>query len=219
MENQLYAGLFDSFVQQREQDYLSGSVGRTQTSIFLQIRTYFTYGVPYEPGGVSAVQQIVYAATAMIAMLLWVWACGFVLAALSGRALWITCTLFYVVVRDASLVRMALAGNLILKHGLLSAMLFRVVPLEPLIALCSLALLLGVRSGRRSKLKQSASFVLSAAGLASVLLLTWMQGWYGAGFAQWSGELYAPEPFLYRMLPALACAWPIFSIPLCEKNT
>lgn len=199
--------------------FLSGWVGQIAGTTFVQVRTFLSYGVAYEPGGVSALQQITYAATGAIALLLWCWASGFILAVLSGRALWMTCALFYIVVRESSTIRMALAGNIILKHGLWPALVLRLFPLEPLIAVCIPALLLGLRSGRRSKLKQSTSFALSAAGLASVLLLTWMQSWYGAGFAQWSGDLYAPGPFFYRALPVLACAWPVLSIPLCEKTT
>ncbi len=194
--------------------YLSGSVSHVQTGIFLQIRTYVAYGVAYEPGGVSASQEIAYTVTSAIAMLLWSWACGFVLASLSGRALWITSLLFYSVVRDSWFVRMAFAGNIVLKHGLWATMLSRLLPLEPVMIVFLFALALGIRSARKGKLKRNTPLLLTAVGLALVILLAWMENWFAAGFAHWAGQPYVPTAFFYRMLPLLAGAWPVFSIPL-----
>ncbi len=198
--------------------YLSGLVAHVQTGILLQIRTYLTYGVAYEPGGVTAVQQIVYASTAMIAVFLWFWASGFVLAAVSGRALWMTSLLFYVVVREGLFVRMALAGNIILKHGLVVTMFFRLLPLEPITVTCLLVLALGVRSARKGTLKQSTPILLSALGLTLVFLLAWMESWFPAGYAHWSGQPYDPTPFVYRVFPIVISAWPILSVPIFSKR-
>lgn len=199
--------------------YLSRSVAEVQMGLWLQIRTYVTYGVAYEPGGVSAMQEIAYTGSSAIAMLLWAWACGFVLARLSGRALWITSFLFYCAVRDTWTVRMALSGNIILKHSLWATLLFRLLPLEPLmlepaLIVFLLALTLGVHSGRKGTLKRDTRLLLTAAGFALILLLAWMESWFAAGFAHWSGQAYVATPFLLRVLPLLAGAWPVFLISL-----
>ena len=198
--------------------FLSGSLARVETRIFIQIRTYLHYGVAYEPGGVSVAQQVTYSATALLSMLLWSWACGFVLASLSGRAFWLTSFLFYCVVRDSAAIRMALAGNLVLKHGIGVTMLFRLLPVEPVLIAILFALALGSRSGGKGTLNPKARLCLTAVGLVSVLLVAWMESWFEAGVAHWSGQPYHPASLIYRVLPWLAGAWPVFSIPLCAHK-
>lgn len=199
--------------------YLSESVANVDTALFLQIRTYLTYGVAYEPGGVSVAQQITYLATAAIAMLLSAWASGFALAALSRRTAWITGFLFYWMVRDSWIVRMTLTGNLVLKHPLgFKTMLFSLSPLQPIMIVILLAMFLGVRSARKGALKQSTRVLLPGIGLTLVVLLAWMETWFSAGLARWSGQPYIPTPFLYRVLPFLAGAWPVFLIPFFQHR-
>lgn len=198
--------------------YLSGSVVGVRSEFFIQIRTYLTYGIAYEPGGVSVAQDIAYTATSIIAMLLWSWACGFVLASLSRRALWMTSFFFYCVVRDSWVAHLVFEGKLILKHEFGVAMLLGLLPLDPIVIVFLLALVLGIRSARKGRLKQNIRLLLIAFGLTLVLLLTWMQSWFASGFAHWSGQAYVPTPFLYRMLPLLAAAWPLFSIPLLHRS-
>lgn len=193
---------------------LSGSVSQLEIGLFRQIRTYLTYGVAYQPGGVSVAQQIAYTATSIAAVLLWFWACGFVLASLSRRALWMTLFLFYAVVRDSWAFRMATAGHIVLKHSLWGTMLFGLLPLDPLMLVFLLTMAIGIRSARKGTLRQTPSLYLAAAGVLLVIFLAWMKSWFAAGFAHWSGQTYVPTPFLYRVLPLLACAWPIFVIPL-----
>lgn len=194
--------------------FLSGLLAHVETGIFLQLRTYLRYGVAYEPGGVSVAQQITYAATAALAMLLWSWGCGFVLASLSGRAFWITFFLFYWVVRDIWVFRLVLAGNIVLTHGIGVTMQFRLLPVDPILIAFLLALASGVRSAKKGMLPLKARLCLTAVGFALLPLLVWMESWFAAGFAHWSGEPYLPTPFLYRVLPWMASAWPVFSIPL-----
>jgi hypothetical protein len=198
--------------------YLSGAVAQVQTGLFLQIRTYVTYGVAYEPGGVSVAQQIAYTATLTMAALLWSWACGFVLASLSRRALWVTSFLFYCIVRVSWVVYMVLTGNMILKpglkHGLSIMMLFRLLPFDLVGIVFLLALVVGVRSARKAALKENTRLLLAALGLMFVMLLAWMETWFAVGFARWSGQPYVSTPLFYRVLPLLAGAWPLFAIPL-----
>jgi hypothetical protein len=197
--------------------YLSESVANVDTAIFLQIRTYLTYGVAYEPGGVSLMQQVTYTATVAIAVLLSAWASGFALASLSKRTLLITGFLFYCVVRDSWVIRMTLAGNIVSKHPLgLKTILLSLSPLEPIMIVFLLAVWLGVRSARKGGLKRNTLALLPVIGLSLVLLLAWMETWFAAGFAHWSGQPYIPTPFLYRVLPFLAGAWPVFLIPFFQ---
>ncbi len=111
--------------------FLSGSLAGVEARIFVQARTYIHYGVAYQPGGVSTSQEVTYAATSLLVVLLCSWACGFVLSSLSGRAFWITSFLFYCNVRDSWAIRIVLKGNIVLKHELWLAMLFRLLPLGP----------------------------------------------------------------------------------------
>lgn len=194
--------------------HLSGAIAQVQTGLFLQIRTYLTYGVAYEPGGVSLAEQTAFTATSTIAILLWSWACGFVLATLSRRVLWFTSFVFYSVVRVSWVIRMGLAGNIILKHGLWTTILFQLLPLDPFVIPFLLALALGVRSAKKGTLKQGRSLLLTVAGLTFVSVLAWMNTWFAAGLAHWSAKPYVPTPFIYRVLPLLATAWPLFLIPL-----
>lgn len=199
--------------------FLSSSLGRVETPIFIQIRTYFHYGVAYEPGGVSVAQQIAYAATAAVALLLWSWACGFVLASLSGRTFWLTSFLFYCIVLDSSAIRMVMARNVVLKYPLWLTMLFRLLlPIDPLVIAFFFALALGARAARKGSLQRNTSMRLTAVGLALILLLAWMESWFAAGFAHWSGQPYLPTPFVSRALPWLAAAWPVFSIPFLRDR-
>ena len=198
--------------------FLSGSLARVETEIFLQIRTYLQYGVAYEPGGVSVAQQITYAATATFAMLLWAWACGFMLASLSGRALWITSFLFYCVVRDGEAIRQVMAGHIILKQGFGVTMLFRLLPLDPVVIAFLLTLALGAGRAMKGVLQRSTCLCLMVVGLALITLLVWMESWFAAAFAHWSGQPYLPRTFVNRALPFLVGAWPLFSIPLVQNE-
>ncbi len=194
--------------------FLSDSVANLSTALFLQIRTYLVYGVTYEPGGVTPTQIVAFIAVGAMATALWFWACGFVLASLSGRALWITCTLFYCVVRDSWFTRMSLAGNIILKHSFLSNLLFSLLPLDPLSILLWIVFGFGIRSARKRPPGQMSLVLLAALGVASALLIGWMQSWFAIGFAHWSGQSYTPPALLYRALPIIAMAWPVLSLPL-----
>ncbi len=129
-----------------------------------------------------------------------------------------TLFLFYSVVRDSWAVRLALAGNITLKHGLWGTMLFRLLPIDPLMIIFLLALALGVRSARKRMLKPNTRLLLTATGLTLVIVLVWMESWFAAGFAHWSGQAYVPTPFLYRMLPLLAGAWPVLSLPFLDDR-
>lgn len=197
--------------------FLSGLFLRVEGEISLQIRTYLHYGVAYQPGGVNFAQIAAHTVTGVIVIALWSWACGFVLASLSGRAFWITSLLFYLMLRDSFLIRAFMSGTIVLKQEPV-VLLHRLLPLDPFVMACLFMLAIGVRASRKDALRQNTSLYLAAFGFALIVLLVWMESWFAAGFAQWSGEQYFATPFLYRLLPWLAGAWPIFSIPLIQNR-
>ena len=66
-----------------------------------------------------------------VALLVWLWTCGFVLGSLSGRAIWFTWSAFYLTVLDSAWVRFALSGNIILCNaGLIRLFVAATVPLN-----------------------------------------------------------------------------------------
>lgn len=197
--------------------FLSGLFARVETGIFLQIRTYLHYGVAYEPGGVSVAQEITYTATAILALLLWSWACGFVLASLSRRTFWITSFLFYCVVRDGWILRLDVAEHIILKHGLWVTMLLQLLPLDAVMIAFLFALAGGACSARQGILQLNTRLCLLAVGLILPVLLVWMESWFAQGFAHWSEQSYHPAPFVYRVLPWLGGVWPVFLIPILQN--
>ena len=198
--------------------FLSELFARVETQVFLQIRTYLHYGVAYEPGGVNVEQVITYAATGAITTLLWSWACGFVLASLSRRTFLITSFLLYFIFRESFTIQSAMSGNLVLKNGLLLVMLHRLLPLDPFVLACLCALVMGACAARKGTLPQATRLCLAAVGLTLIVLLVWMESWFAAGFAHWSGQQYLPAAFLYRALPWLLGAWPMISIPLLQDR-
>ena len=198
--------------------FLSEVFARIETQISLQIGTSFHYGVAYQPGGVNITQVLTYAAAGTLGLLLSSWACGFVLASLSRRTFWITSFLFYCIVRDSVFTQMALSGNIILKHGLFFSTLLRLLPLDPVMIVCLCALAMGARSAWKGSLPQNLGTACAISGILLAVLLIWMESWFAAGFAHWSGQPYrATSFFLLRALP-----WVIglsyFSFHFCAIN-
>jgi hypothetical protein len=193
--------------------FLSDLLGRVGTSISLQTGTYFRYGVSYEAGGVSAAQQVAYSSIALLAILFWSWGCGFVLAQLSGRAVWMNSFLFYGVVRDASMIRMAIHGNIILRHGILASAVFRLLPLTAISIVFLAAMLWGVYSARNGIRQPRSALSFLAAASVLIVLPVWMESWFAKGYATWSEQPYHPTHFAYQVLPWLACAWPVLMVP------
>ncbi len=110
----------------------------------------------------------------------------------------------------------SLKGNIVLKHELWLAMLFRLLPLGPIVWAFLLALVLGRLAGIKGKLRWNTSLIITTIGIAALPLLVWMQTWFAAGLAQLSGQTYLPKPFVSRILPWLACFWPVLLIPFLQ---
>jgi len=64
----------------------------------------------------TAGQEVAFLVLLAGAVTVWSWTCGFVLGALSGRAVWLTWSVFYFVVLDSAFVRFVLMGNIVLRN-------------------------------------------------------------------------------------------------------
>lgn len=93
---------------------LSRIAFRLNVDLGQQLMAYHKYGVRCETG-LTARQDMAFLLCLAGALLVWSWTCGFVLGSLSGRAAWLTWSVFYVVVLDSAWARFVLAGNIILR--------------------------------------------------------------------------------------------------------
>jgi hypothetical protein len=67
------------------------------TALTFQLRTWWHYGVRYEDG-LTPFEEIALLVCMFLAMCLWSWASGLVLGLLSGRTIWLTAPLFFLIV-------------------------------------------------------------------------------------------------------------------------
>ena len=146
-----------------------------------------------------------------IALLLWSWTCGFVLGSLSGRAVWLTWCVFYLMVLDSALVRFILSGNMILRDPQpLRLLMVATLPLNPATFLFSLSALWGAFMGvRRRVLPLRAAYVLASAITIFTILVTWMSGWYETAHEVWSSGAWHGVSWTMRLLPFVVVSWPI----------
>jgi hypothetical protein len=146
-----------------------------------------------------------------IALLLWSWTCGFVLGSLSGRALWVTWSVFYLMVLDFALVRFILSGNIILRDVQpLRILMAATLPLNPATFLFSLSALWGAFMGvRRRVLPWRTAYVLASAITIFTILVTWMSGWYETARELLSGGAWHGVSLPMRLLPFVVVSWPV----------
>ena len=85
---------------------LSQIVFRLNVGLGQQLKTYFKWGVHYGTG-LTVQQDIAFLLCLTIALLVWSWTCGFVLGSLSGRTVWFTWAVFYILVLDSATARFA----------------------------------------------------------------------------------------------------------------
>ncbi len=159
------------------------------------------------------------------ALLVWSWTCGFVLGSLSGRAVWLTWSVFYFVVLDSAWARFVLAGNIILRnprthespldslHGTLGLLMAATLPLTIAAALFLFPALFGAFVGVRSRtLAVPHTYLIGSVNVALAILTTWATGWYDPAHlpAGW------PEvPWPVRLLPFLLVSWPAAYLLAC----
>src|SRR3569833_1565639 len=86
-----------------------------------------------------------------------------------------------------------------------------------IVCLCALAM--GARSARKGSLPQNLGTACAISGILLAVLLIWMESWFAAGFAHWSGQPYrATSFFLLRALPWVIGLSPILFIQLLSDQ-
>jgi hypothetical protein len=177
----------------------------------------------------TARQEVAFLLCLAGALTVWSWTCGFVLGSLSGRAVWLTWSVFYFVVLDSAWARFVLAGNIILRdprthetpldspQGALRLLMAATLPLS-IAALVSLfPALVGAFVGvRRRVLTVHHAYLIAAVNTALTILTTWSTGWYDPAHlpARWPGV-----PWSTRLLPFLLVSWPAAYLLACSLPT
>jgi hypothetical protein len=190
-----------------------------------QALVYWQYGVPYS-SGLSNAEEIETLVCVSLAVMCWSWVGGFVMGILSGQAICINGTLFYLVwfflrgpfgilVFSARLLLSAL-GLMPLRPGphltFLQFIFFATFPLMLETILFLLPSIAGIRQGRRRrKLRIPHTLLLAAAVVTLTVLVTWIQGWRQAALEKWSEGKWNPggPPWQERLIPLLVVSWPI----------
>ena len=146
------------------------------------------------------------------ALTVWSWTCGFVLGSLSGRAVWLTWSVFYFVVLDSAWARFVLTGNIILRNprtheavlDSLQGTLRLVMATTALLFL--VPALFGAFAGvRRRIVTVRHAYLIGSVNAALTIFTTWSTGWYDPAHlpARWPGV-----PWSTRLLPFLLVSWP-----------
>jgi len=181
----------------------------------------------------TARQEVAFLLCLAGALAVWSWTCGFVLGSLSGRAVWLTWSVFYFVVLDSAWARFVLAGNIILRdprthetpmdspQGTLRLLMATTLPLSIAALLFLFPALFGAFAGvRRRILTVHHAYLIGAVNIALTILTTWSTGWYDPAHlpARWPVVPWSTRllPFLLASSPAaylLACNLPTGSRP------
>ncbi len=191
--------------------YLSQLVFHFDAGSSLQIRTYWKYGVRYRQG-VSAAQDVVTLILMLLALIVWSWTSGFVLASLSQRSMWLTGACFYLVVTTAFLLELLSNGNVVYaQRPSPLILLVRFLPLSPGKICFVAAAGLGLAAGRRQQihLGTAVGWAVAFAAPTLVLLLLWTGSWYEAARETWSNGSWHATPWTQRIVPLLIMSWPL----------
>jgi hypothetical protein len=188
------------------------------------------YGAGYATS-LTAGEEVAFLLCLAGALTVWSWTCGFVLGSLSGRAVWLTWSVFYFVVLDSAWMRMG--GNIVLRNPRTHASLLD-SPQATLRLLTAMTLALSIRAllflapalvgafvGVRWRiLPVRHTYLIGSVNIALAILTTWMTGWYDPAHlpAKWPGVPWPVRllPFLLVSSPAaflLACRIPAGSRP------
>ncbi|PYT24947.1 MAG: hypothetical protein DMG57_26865 [Acidobacteria bacterium] len=174
-----------------------------------QLMAYLKYGVHFETG-VTPRQDMAFLLCLAVALLFWSWTCGFVLGSLSGRAVWLTWFVFYLIVQDSAWARLVLSGNIIVRDRRpLPLLMAAILPLSIATFLFSLSALCGMYLGvRRRALPLRPAYLLASAITILTILATWTSGWYETAHEIWSGGAWRGVSWPKRQLPFVLAGWP-----------
>lgn len=188
---------------------LSGLVFRLNVDLGNQLMAYHRYGVHF--GTLLTPQQdTAFLICLGIAILVWSWTCGFVLGSLSGRAVWLTWSVFYLTVLDSTWVRFVMSGNIIVGRATPLQLLMAVTqPFSVATILFSLPSLYGAFQGFRLRvLPLRSAYALATVITTLTILTTWMSGWYESAHEVWSGGAWQGVSWPMRLLPLILVSWP-----------
>lgn len=173
----------------------------------------------------TAGQEVAFLLSLAVALSVWSWTCGFVLGSLSGRAVWLTWSVFYFVVLDSAWTRFVLTGRIILRdprthEALLQTLRFLMgitLPLSIGALLFLFPALFGAFVGvRRRILTVHYAFLIASVNTALMILMTWSTGWFDPAHlpANWPAV-----PWSTRLLPFLWVSWPAAYLLACSLPT
>jgi hypothetical protein len=178
--------------------------------IVLQVRTYWRHGVHFGTG-LSVGEDAVYLGCLFLALLAWSWTSGFVLGSLSGRATWLTGTLFCLVVHSHPQFVLLLLGKRAslgthIWEVVLNLLVMMSIPTLPFLS----AAIWGMNRGARMRTLQLRHALLLATAIAVLTsLVTWTSGWYETVRQVWSEGVWRPIPWPTRLLPLAIVSWPV----------
>jgi len=174
-----------------------------------QLMAYLKYGVHFETG-VTPRQDMAFFLCLAVALVVWSWTCGFVLGSLSGRSVWLTWSVFYLIVLDSAWARFVLSGNIIVRGARpLPLLMAAILPLSLATLLFSLAALYGTYLGvRRRALPLRPAYLLASAITILTIFATWTSGWYETAHEIWSGGAWRGVSWPKRLLPFVLAGWP-----------
>jgi len=170
----------------------------------------------------TAPQEVAFLLCLAGALTVWSWTCGFALGSLSGRAVWLTWSVFYFVVLDSAWARFGIVLRMLDSlQGTLRLLMAATLPLSIAALLFLFPALFGTFVGVRWRiLPMRHRYLIGSVNIALAVLATWATGWYDpahlpAGWPRvpWPVRLL---PFLLVSSPAaylLACSLPTGSRP------
>jgi hypothetical protein len=170
--------------------FLSAITLRFGSAAGMQLHTYWHYGVHYGDGRTPG-EDLLFLSGLFIAISLWAWSSGFVLRLLSRRAVWITGTLFCMMVFQGFPEYMMLAGHII-RRG--PEMVFLPV-LLPGNLVFLIPIWLGIWQARRGQLPHAGTITLLAATVFTLSVML-------------ANVPMAPAPALTLSVCAVA-SWPL----------
>jgi hypothetical protein len=123
---------------------------------------------------------------------------------------WLTWSVFYLVVLNSAWAGFVLSGNIILRDPQpLRLLMGATLPLSIAGLLFSLPALWGVFLGvRRRVLPMRYACLVGGAVAVLTILMTWMGGWYETAHETWSGGTWPGVSLPMTLLPYLLVSWP-----------
>lgn len=189
--------------------FLSQFLFRVNVDVGQQLLAYRAYGVNYSTG-LTVEQDVVFLLCNLAALLVWSWACAFLLASLSGRAAWLTWPMFYLIVLNSALARFVWSGNIVMRGVRpLPLLLSTLLPISIGGILFIASAAWGAVTGSRKKvLPLGLAKRLMAIAASITVLAVWITIMKDQARANWSEGVLQPVPLLSQIWPFMFVSWP-----------